>query len=180
MSNPTGPLVKNLLLAEVNSRYGLTLTTQDVQFVNVTLVDPDIISYQNTANRNSTLQILHGDMQDGGILINVNYNRLYLPKSFYPYSFVFEDRGEVDISEILPRLSQRLNRTLSISDFENASFISNSETRTAALQAAPSSLVYFGAIEITLIPGSDSGFLTTENDIVLTTESDEPFQVEVQ
>jgi hypothetical protein len=179
MSNPTDSTVRSLLISEANSRHGLALQVGTVQFTNITLPNPSIVDFSNSSLRNTSLQIVAGNLQDGGIAVDVNYNRLFLPKVAFPYSLTFDDQGEENIFEFLPRLALRLNRTLESSEFTNTEFVADGEDRTAVLSARSNSLVYFGQLTITLVANGGSDFFETESGAPLETENDIQFQVEV-
>lgn len=155
MSNPTDATVRVQLVNEANRRYGLSMQVGDVQFSAPVIENIQVVDLLNPTLRNSNISITAGNPLDNGIVVNVKYNRLYLPKVCHQFSLNFIDQGELDVLSVLPRLALRLGLTLESTDFLTATFLESGAERTAVLAASSDSLVYFGQVEIVLSSNPD-------------------------
>ena len=180
MSNPTDQTLRALLVDEANRRYGLALEVGTVQISVPTLINASVVDLLNPGLRNTTLTISRGNPSLDGVLVNVRYNRLFVPKFVQPYSMTFVDESEEDLLAFLPRLSTRLGRTLDVSEFINVAFTQDNEVRTAVLAAQTNSLLFFGQVTITLAAVAQPDvFQTEDGQHTIDTESGIPFQIEI-
>lgn len=159
MSNPLLDVLQ-AMLDNINEQKGLTLTKDDVEFSELTLVDPSI-TVLSGPSRNSRLRLR--TIESDQIDLTITYNRLSLPKLFDARSTVFEDTGQTSITQLLAAINTRTGANLVAGDVVANTI--HPQTRTVTLTAITGSLGYFGTINLSLtgdveIPDPEEGLVT--------------------